>query len=150
MPKIVLSILAVFLLVGCASREPVVVLPDGSQITMEVAWSAAEQQKGLMYRENLRNDRGMLFPYSQEAIRTFWMKNTLIPLDILFLDKNGVIVSISNAVPCQENTTCELYSSSGPAQYVLEIPGGQAAAHSLKSGDQLMLKNILPLLPAQE
>ncbi|PIU15236.1 hypothetical protein COT20_01965 [bacterium (Candidatus Gribaldobacteria) CG08_land_8_20_14_0_20_39_15] len=90
----------------------------------EVAKNRFTIAKGLMFRKNLAQNQAMLFVFTQEGIRSFWMKNTLIPLDIIFLDKNKKVVDIiKQAQPCPSQK-CESYRDQQPAQYVLEINGG--------------------------
>ena len=87
--------------------------------------------KGLMNRKSLSQDSGMLFIFPNEQIRTFWMKDTLIPLDMIFLDKQKKIVGIVyNAIP----QTLDIKTVDKPAQYVLEINAGQALMNNLKIG----------------
>ena len=99
--------------------------------------SPAEQAKGLMYRkEPLGPNTAGLFIYNKPEIRSFWMKNTYIPLDIVFLDENGEIIGIHlNAKPESE----ESIESPAPAQYVIELDAGEASALALREGDQFFL-----------
>ena len=99
--------------------------------------SPAEQAKGLMYRkEPLGPNTAGLFIYNKPEMRSFWMKNTYIPLDIVFLDENGEIVGIHlNAKPESE----ESIESPAPAQYVIELDAGEASALALRVGDQFFL-----------
>ncbi|MFV9482983.1 DUF192 domain-containing protein [Christiangramia sp. ASW11-125] len=93
------------------------------KIDVELAETDYEKQTGLMYRESLGNDQGMLFVYDSERIRNFYMKNTYIPLDILYYNKDSTLVSIQkNATPRDETNL----PSDGPAQFVLEINAGLA------------------------
>jgi len=97
----------------------------------------AEQAKGLMYRkEPLGPNTAGLFIYDKPEMRSFWMKNTYIPLDIVFLDENGEIIGIHlNAKPESE----ESIESPAPAQYVIELDAGEASALALRAGDQFFL-----------
>ena len=99
--------------------------------------SPAEQAEGLMYRgEPLGPNTAGLFIYDKPEMRSFWMKNTYIPLDIVFLDENGEIVGIHlNAKPESE----ESIESPAPAQYVIELDAGEASALALREGDQFFL-----------
>jgi uncharacterized membrane protein (UPF0127 family) len=115
-------------------------LPGGRSILAELALFSSEQQRGLMQRTELAPDRGMLFLFDRPQVLTFWMFGTLIPLDILFLNADRRIVFISaDTPPCrsQDSSGCPLYSSREPAQFVLEIAGGQAARLGLRPGDRL-------------
>ncbi|MBN1271237.1 MAG: DUF192 domain-containing protein [Candidatus Aminicenantes bacterium] len=107
-------------------------LPDGFSITAECAVTEAERALGLMYREKIESDQGMLFIFSREGIYSFWMKNMVIPLDILWLDKNKRIVHIAENVPPCRKVPCPSYGPSIPAMYVLELKAGSAKEHGLK------------------
>jgi uncharacterized membrane protein (UPF0127 family) len=98
---------------------------------VEIASTSAQQAKGLMYRRELAEDKGMLFVFSDEAPRSFWMKNTYIPLDIIFISADKKIINIEKALPC-ETDICPHYASQGPAQYVLEINGGLSEKLGIK------------------
>jgi uncharacterized membrane protein (UPF0127 family) len=101
------------------------------RFTVEVADDEAERAQGLMNRESLPRFGGMLFVYDSARPVSFWMKNTLIPLDMLFFDETGTLVSIhANAVPHDETPI----PSGEPAQFVLEINGGAAAKLGLAPG----------------
>lgn len=117
-----------------------ITLPDGAVIRAEVVSSAPEQQRGLMFRRELAPDRGMLFNFAAYEEHTFWMFQTLIPLDIIWMDPEGVIVEISaDTPPCGSTnpSDCPNYGGSVKSQYVLELAGGQAAAHQLQVGDRI-------------
>jgi hypothetical protein len=102
---------------------------------VELAITPEQQQKGLMNRTQMDADRGMLFFFGDEAPRSFWMKNTLIPLDIIFIAKGGVILNIhENAVP-HDLTSIK---SNGPAIAALELNGGTASRLGLKAGDRII------------
>ena len=104
------------------------------EFKVEVAADAVSQEHGLMYRRDLPADAGMLFDFHQEARVSFWMKNTPLPLDMLFIRASGVISLIhANAQP---NDTTEILSG-GPVAAVLEINGGRAAALGIAVGDQV-------------
>lgn len=102
------------------------------RFTVEVARSPGEQEQGLMYRRALAPDRGMIFPYDPAQRVGFWMKNTLIPLDLVFIRSEGTIARIAeNAVP----HSLDLIDSGEPVVAVLEIPGGRSAELGIKPGD---------------
>ena len=107
------------------------------KINAEVADDNEERTKGLMFREKLDENDGMLFVFDNENYQTFWMKNTLIPLDIIFINKNLEVVDIKNAVPCKEEP-CTLYKSSKPAMYVLEVNGNFTAKNKIKLGSRIL------------
>ena len=119
-------------------------LPDGKSITAELSVSDEERQRGLMFREKLRVDQGMLFVFEEESKYAFWMKNTLIPLDMLWIDKDRRIVHIwRNVPPCKEDP-CPSYGPDRPGLYVLELASGAADRLGLKLFDRLEFK--LPII----
>ena len=101
------------------------------RFTVEVAATPEQQERGLMFRKSLAGDRGMIFPYDPPQNVAFWMKNTLIPLDILFIRSDGTIVRITNA----EAMDLTPLPSGEPIAAVLEIRGGRAAELGIKPGD---------------
>ncbi len=109
----------------------------GVTLTVEVADDPLERSQGLMYRESLPEDRGMLFVYPDEEPRAFWMKNTTIPLSIAFADAEGVIIGIMDMAPDDGRTR---YRSSGPAMYALEVNRGWFQRHAVKAGDKIRIK----------
>lgn len=111
---------------------------------VEVATTLAQQQRGLQGRTSLKAGHGMLFVYDTPGTLSFWMKDTRIPLDILFFDSRGRLVNVHHAVPpCPPRTfLCPTYTSRGPARYALELQAGQAQGLAVKPGDSLRL---LPL-----
>lgn len=88
--------------------------------SVEIADEHKERRDGLMFRESLAKNAGMLFVFDQTAIYPFWMKNTLIPLYMIWISEDFKIVDMQRAVPC-ETETCPQYVPSGMAKYVLEI-----------------------------
>jgi uncharacterized membrane protein (UPF0127 family) len=111
---------------------------------LEIAKTAPQQTKGLMNRSSLCANCGMIFVFNLELPQIFWMKNTLIPLDMIFLDHNGTIINIANAVP-QPNvpdSQLTLYRSNGYSKYVIELNAGDANKLSLKSGDTIDLSGL--------
>ncbi len=101
---------------------------------VEVARSPQEQAKGLMFRQELADDAGMLFPYAESQIMGFWMKNTYIPLDIIFIRADGTIESIAaNTTPLSQ----EPVRSTEPVTAVLELRGGLSAERGIKVGDKI-------------
>jgi uncharacterized membrane protein (UPF0127 family) len=101
------------------------------RFTVEVAASPEEQERGLMFRRALGPDQGMIFPYQPSQDVAFWMKNTLIPLDIIFIRSDGTIIRITNAKPLDETPL----PSGEPVATVLEIRGGRAAELGIREGD---------------
>jgi uncharacterized membrane protein (UPF0127 family) len=101
--------------------------------TVEVAATPDQQERGLMFRTSIAPDRGMIFPYDPPQEAAFWMKNTLIPLDIIFIRADGTIAKIYNAQP--EDITP--LPSGEPIALVLEIAGGRAKQLGIKLGDKV-------------
>ncbi|HET6546072.1 MAG TPA: DUF192 domain-containing protein [Rhodanobacteraceae bacterium] len=110
---------------------------DGHRFTVELAEDDAARARGLMYRETMAPDHGMLFVFPDSAVRTFWMKNTKIALDMLFFDDQRKLVSVQPRVPPCQFDPCPMYPSAGPARYVLELNGGEAGKLGIKPGDEL-------------
>ncbi len=110
----------------------------GHVFVLEIAATPAERARGLMHRENLAENAGMLFVFSQESPLNFWMKNTLIPLDILYMDSTGVVVDIQTMTPQPGAPDSELrtYPSAASAQYALEINAGLAESLGFAVGNQ--------------
>jgi uncharacterized protein len=103
--------------------------------TVEVAATFEQQERGLMFRRELGPDRGMIFPYDPPQVAGFWMKNTLIPLDMLFVDQRGRIINIhERAVP----GSLEPIAAAAPARAVIELNGGTAARLGIKPGDRVV------------
>jgi uncharacterized protein len=108
-------------------------------LDVEIADDPGERARGLMFRKFLPANRGMLFLYSVPVRVSFWMKNTYIPLDILFIDEAGTITRIAaRAAPL--STTA--IPSGGPTRAVLEIPGGRAAALGIRAGDHVIFEPL--------
>jgi uncharacterized protein len=103
--------------------------------TAELALTEAQHARGLMYRRAISDTYAMLFVFSDDDYRSFWMKNTLIPLDIIFIDATRRVVSIAASVPPCQGEPCPSYESEAPARYVLEIRGGLAKEMKLAPGD---------------
>lgn len=110
-------------------------------VEVEIADSPEEMRKGLMFRESLAEGEGMFFIYANEAILSFWMKNTLIPLDMIFLSRDLKVKHIQHgALPCpSDQTHCPTYSSEEKVKYVLEVPGGYSKKIGLNLGDSIQL-----------
>ena len=140
-----LGLLAVALGVGCGGGDdsPLVVLrPEGRpevRVRVELARTGQEHGRGLMFREHLDADAGMLFLYPAEDIRRFWMRNTLIPLDMIFISADRRVVGI---VEDAEPLTETLRQVAEPSQYVLEVNGGYAAAHGITAGTPVEFRDI--------
>ena len=125
---------------ACVARAsgPYVEL-DGHRFQIEIAADEASRERGLMFRESMPSDHGMLFVFDDAQVRTFWMKNTHIPLDILYFDQNYKLVSVQRRVPpcLNSGNNCPGYPSEGEARYALELNAGMADKFGVKAGDVL-------------
>jgi len=103
-------------------------------VDIEIADDDAKRMQGLMYRDSMAENRAMLFIFSDSQERSFWMKNTIMPLDIIYVNaKKQIITTQKNAVPYSEDSV----PSNGPAQYVVEVNAGFCDRHSIKPGDHI-------------
>lgn len=122
----------VLALSGCGQRLPVATLTVGdTPLTVEVAATEAHRAKGLMHRDALPEDRGMLFVYPDTAVRGFWMKNTRIPLSIAYIEADGTIARIAHMKPHDTTRVSSLY----PVRYAIEVNEGWFERHGVKKGD---------------
>ncbi|MEP3047394.1 MAG: DUF192 domain-containing protein [Roseibium sp.] len=109
------------------------------EFVAEIAATYRERAKGLMFREEMPDNHGMLFIFETESDRYFWMKNTPLPLDILYIDAMGRIVSIAaNTVPFSE----KVIPSGAPARFVLELNAGTAKKLGISAGDQVSSESM--------
>ena len=131
--KIVLACVGL-LLSACASGGTWVEI-GGQRYTVEVADDDAERSRGLMFRDEMAADRGMLFVHEREEPLAYWMKNTRLALDILYFDDAATLVSQQRDVPpCSLGDRCPSYPSDAPARFVLELNAGEAARLGLNDG----------------
>jgi uncharacterized membrane protein (UPF0127 family) len=129
---------SLLLLAGCASASGPWVEVGGQRYSVEIADDDAERERGLMFRDAMAAHHGMLFIHDEDAPRAYWMKNTRIPLDILYFDANRRLVSMQRDVPpCSLGDECPPYPSEGPARYVLELNAGEATRLELAPGAEL-------------
>lgn len=112
------------------------------KIKVEVVRTDQEKAKGLMFRENLEKDEGMIFVYGREEYLSFWMKNTRIPLSIAFLDKTGKIVDIQDMTPF----SLQSHVSAFPAQYALEVNQGWFKQNGISVGQEIKLPSQIESL----
>jgi len=117
---------------------------ERGELAVEVADTVSERERGLMERESLPNGTGMLFVYRREGQRRFWMKDTLVPLDIIFVDSDGRVVNVEHASPGFDGervcTDTDYYCSDGPAQFVVEAERGYANSTGISPGDELIIR----------
>lgn len=143
-----LSLLALLLVaaLGCDPKQPAVTIvsPEGKPlvtVAVEIARTQTEREVGLMFRKQLGADQGMLFVFTQPQPQTFWMHNTLIPLDMLFVGADRRVIGIvANATPMSDRSL----GVPGASLYVLEVNGGFCARHKITAGDRLQFSNFTP------
>lgn len=112
---------------------------QGEVVTVEIAENDHDRQRGLMYRKSMPAQRGMIFYFAQKDDHAFWMHNTCIPLDMLYLDSDGLIVGIEENTPTMSDDTFAVGCAS---QYVLELNAGWARAHGVKAGQKVKIEGI--------
>jgi len=140
MKKILFFISFLFLLTACDSyRRTEVVLPNGFTIQTRIADTPQKTEKGLMFVKHLPEDEGMLFLFPEESTHYFWMKNTLIDLDIIYLSADKTITQLYERVPHTYTYTPdhEIPFVKGEGTYVLEAAAGTITRQGLKSGDKI-------------
>jgi uncharacterized protein len=129
---------------SAAGPAVTIVAPDGAAratVRVEIADSQGKREFGLMYREHLDQDAGMIFIFGKPTHLSFWMKHTEIPLDMIFAGADRKIVGIvENATPLSENSL----GPDGDSQYVLEVNGGFCKRHGVKAGDSLKFEGFVP------
>ncbi|MBI2624141.1 DUF192 domain-containing protein [Candidatus Parcubacteria bacterium] len=124
---------------------PTVIIKTGAktvEVRVELSVTPEQWSVGLMRRSSLTENTGMLFVFPDEAVRVFWMKDTLMPLDVIFVDESGKIVSLKTMTPCLYEAACPTYESDLPARYALEVAAGFAAKHGLKPGQVMALPRL--------
>lgn len=114
---------------------------DGQEILLEVAQTSDQQALGLMYRDYLSPNQGMLFPFESPRFTSFWMKNVPISLDLIFLYQGKVQAMENSAPPCLQEP-CPSYSPDVLVDQVLELPGGRALELGIRKGDFLPIESI--------
>ncbi|MGH9399553.1 MAG: DUF192 domain-containing protein [Thermoanaerobaculia bacterium] len=125
-----------------AVSGPRVTLPSGAVYRLDLARTGVEQQQGLMFRESLPANAGMLFLFGQPAVHQFWMKNTMIPLDIVWLEADGRVLFVSaNTPPCKADP-CPTYGPNTAAVNVLEIAAGMAKKEKIEAGTVLKFLDV--------
>lgn len=139
-----LPLLVLLLSSGCASSGNWVEV-GGERFTVEIAATDEQRARGLMFREQLPAGAGMLFIHDREEPQAYWMRNTLIPLDILYFDRERRLVSQQRDVPpCSADLRCPSYPSRVPALYVLELNAGEAARLQLEDGASMAFGPGIP------
>ena len=116
------------------------------RLAVEIADNSTLRTRGLMWRSDVPDGTGMLFIFPNEVVQSFWMRNTLIPLDILFVDRTGKVVGV---VQWAEPKTLTSRTVGKPSMYVLEVPGGWASRNSVQAGARVDLEGDLKKRPGQ-
>ena len=107
-----------------------------TKIDIQISQTEYDRELGLMFRKSMAENQGMLFIFPDVQVRSFWMRNTVIPLDMIFIDSIKTILNIAkNTTPYSDNS----YTSTGPAKYVLEVNGGFADRHQIRQGEKVNL-----------
>jgi uncharacterized protein len=114
----------------------------GVQVHAEIVDTPETVERGLMYRGSLGSHEGMLFVFEETGFYPFWMKNTLIPLDIIWIDEGWRIVSIAESVPPCRADPCPTYPPAGNARFVVEVPAGFARTNGVRRGDHLTVTGL--------
>ncbi|RMH36812.1 MAG: DUF192 domain-containing protein [Deltaproteobacteria bacterium] len=117
---------------------------DERRVAVELAVTPAERRRGLMFRERLEPGHGMLFLFPREEVQSFWMKNTLIPLDMIFIRSD---MTVAGVVERAEPRSLESRAVPTPSQYVLEVPGGWARANGIGPGAPVRFEGVPPPPP---
>ena len=121
---------------------PIAVLPDGYRVKIELAADDPTREQGLMYRDRVSAGTGMLFLFPQAGDYPFWMKNTLVPLDMIWLDDQRRVVHVASNVPPCKADPCPSYPPNAPSRYVLELGAGEAAKHRVANGSTLTFERL--------
>jgi len=137
-----LSVAVVLLLAACGASGPAVVLQTKGgpvEVAVEIANDDATRTRGLMYRTTLADGRGMLFVFPTNEVHDFWMKNTLIPLDMLWISEDRRILGIRDKTTPLSTATV---GAGVPSRYVLEVPGGFSDRRGIAIGDVVELRGV--------
>jgi uncharacterized protein len=129
---------------AAAASGPRAVMPSGAVYRLELALTPEDQAQGLMFRENLPDRTGMLFVFPEAAPHHFWMKNTMIPLDMIWMDEAGQVAFVSAQTPPCKADPCPTYGPDSAVSQVLEIAGGLAEKEGIRAGSALKLIDTPP------
>src|SRR5262249_32128944 len=125
-----------------ANTGATVTLPSGAEYRVEVARTPDDQAQGLMFRESLPEKTGMMFPFPEKGVHRFWMKNTMIPLDIIWMDPDGKVLCVSADTPPCKAAPCPSYGPETSVASVLEIAGGKAAMEKVVVGSVIQFHDV--------
>lgn len=135
---VIASIIALYLSYNVKSYSASTVCFTQKCFSVELAQTSEEYTRGLMFRDSLDEDKGMLFIFPAERSSNFWMKNMVIPLDVIWINQNLEVVHIESTTPCT-NDPCQVYTSDEKAKYVLEINSGLVENYGIKVGDKITI-----------
>jgi uncharacterized membrane protein (UPF0127 family) len=121
---------------------PRAILPDNFPVRIEIAADDDTRAQGLMFRDRVPEGTGMLFMFPQAGDIPFWMKNTLVPLDMIWIDDQNRVVHVEPNVPPCKADPCPSYPPHATAKYVLELGAGQAARHHVTNGSTLKFERL--------
>jgi uncharacterized protein len=139
MNKLIFLIPLSLIMLGCTTQNTSQVTLKDKTFNIEVVSSSLDRSKGLMFRTSLEEDKGMLFIFPSSSRHSFWMKNTYIPLDIIWINEALEIVHINkDTQPCKD--TCNSITPDNAAKYVLEINSGLVEKYNFKLGDKVEIK----------
>ena len=137
MKKLIFLFILSMFLIGCDTQNQKIIINDKT-FYVEIADDPIERAQGLMFREKLEENSGMLFIFDSSERHSFWMKNTIISLDIIWIDENLKVVYVfDNAQPCMNE--CNSIMPDRDARYVLEINSGLAEKYNFKIGDRVSI-----------
>lgn len=137
--KIIFILIFLVFLTSCTKYETILIDTGEQEIEVkaEIADTPEKRERGLQFRKHLDENSGMLFSFNVDASYSFWMKNTLIPLDIIFISKDFDIVEIIHAEPCEEEP-CEKYDTEKYSRYILEVNSNFTTNNNIKVGDKII------------
>jgi len=138
--KCILLLTSLLMFSNAFAKEATVII-NSHRFQVEVAETIEQHEQGLQHRQHLAPNQGMLFVFPEPRPASFWMKDTLIPLDILFFDVDSKLVQIfQNAQPC-EFSPCKIYASGKPVRYALELPAGSVEKASIILGNSIEISD---------
>lgn len=127
-------------------KQTKLTFPNGKTIVVDVVDTPEQRERGLMHRKSLPKDYGMMFVFAHEGGMQFWMKNTWVPLDMVFIGKDKRITKLHRGVKAstEKTTDAEIARAGGLGQYVVELPTGAVNRHKLKEGQKLKFEVVIP------
>ncbi|MFQ5878198.1 MAG: DUF192 domain-containing protein [Acidobacteriota bacterium] len=129
------------------ARRAEVRFPGGRVLVVEIADTPSRRARGYMFRKEIAADEGMIFVFPAPGFHTFYMKNTLVALDIIWMDEDFTVIHVESSVPPCEADPCPTYAPPRKARYVLEVKGGTARREGLAPGDRLGV--VFPYSPSR-